>query len=242
MRQLTPLLFAAIMISGCASRGPDLGLAPGQISAVQAREGGLPAPTGPDVAPEGRPYLVGPFDEMRIEVFGVEDLSRDIQVDGSGRISFPLVGVIDASGKTPIQLEQEIATRLRGYVRDPQVSVNLTETVSQVVTVDGEVRQPGLYPVLGRMTLMRAIATARGTSEFAQQSHVLVFRRVNGQDMVGLYNLGAIRQGVYADPEIYAGDVVVVDEARARRMFQSFLQVAPTILSAPLVALLQNSN
>lgn len=241
MRQFTPLLFAAVMISGCASRVPELGLEPGQTSAVQVREGGLPAPSGSDVAPEGRPYLIGPFDEMRIEVFGVEDLSRDIQADASGRISFPLVGVIDASGKTPIQLEQEIAERLRGYVRDPQVSVNLTETVSQVVTVDGEVRQPGLYPVLGRMTLMRAIATARGTSEFARQSHVLIFRRVNGQDMVGLYNLGAIRQGVYADPEIYAGDVVVVDEARSRRMFQSLLQVAPAVVSAPLVALLQNN-
>jgi polysaccharide export outer membrane protein len=218
-------------------------MAPGEYATVQPlAANGLPAPTRADLQPQARPYLIGPFDKLRIEVFGIEDLSRDVQADSSGQISLPLVGVLDASGKTPQELQREITGRLSDrHVRDPHVTVNLTESVSQVVTVDGEVRQPGQYPVVGRMTLMRAIASARGTTEFARQDWVLVFRQAGGQQLVGLYNLASIRQGLYADPEIYPNDVVVVDEDHARRLFQNLLQLAPT-LAAPLIAVLSNNN
>jgi polysaccharide export outer membrane protein len=213
----------------------------GGYTSVQPLPGsGLPVPTRADLQPQGRPYLIGPFDKLRIEVYGIEDLGRDVQADSSGQIAFPLVGVINASGKTPQELGVEIASRLRDhYVRNPQVTVNVTESVSQVVTVDGEVHQPGQYPIVGRMTLVRTIAQARGTTEFARQGNVLIFRQTGGQQLVGLYNLEAIRRGLYPDPEIFPNDVVVVDEARARRLFQNLVQLAPT-LTAPLVAVLQN--
>jgi polysaccharide export outer membrane protein len=222
---------AAVVMTGC-SEGPHLALPAGQYTSVQpiAGSSGLPVPTRADQQPEGRPYLIGPFDKLRIEVYGIDELSRDVQADSSGQIAFPLVGVVNASGRTPQELGTEIATRL-----------NLTESVSQVVTVDGEVHQPGQYPVVGRMTLERAIANARGTTEFARQGNVLIFRQAGGQQLVGLYNLQAIRRGLYPDPEIYPNDVIVVDEARARRLFQSLLQLAPT-LTAPLIAVLQNRN
>jgi polysaccharide export outer membrane protein len=217
-------------------------VAPGQYATVQPLAGsGLPAPGAADLQPQTRPNLIGPFDKLRIEVFGIDDLSRDVQADSSGQISFPLLGAINASGKTPQELEREITDRLRGrHVRDPHVTVNLTESVSQVVTVDGEVHQPGQYPVVGHMTLVRAIAAARGTTEFARQAHVLIFRQAGGQQLVGLYDLGSIRQGLYPDPEIYPNDVIVVDEARARRLFQNLLQLAPT-LTAPLIAVLSRN-
>jgi polysaccharide export outer membrane protein len=116
--------------------------------------------------------------------------------------------------------------------------VNLVETVSQVVTVEGQVAQPGLYPVVGRMTLLRAIATARGMTQAANQRDVVVFRTVSGQNMAALYNVDAIRRGSYADPDIYANDVVVVGESRARRLFETLLQAAP-LLTTPLILLLQ---
>jgi polysaccharide export outer membrane protein len=116
--------------------------------------------------------------------------------------------------------------------------VNVEETVSQVVTVDGQVEQPGLYPVVGRMTLMRAIATAKGTSEFARLQDVVVFRRVGSQEMAALYNLGAIRQGSYPDPEIFAHDIIVVGDSPTRRRFRDILQASPLFLT-PLVALIQ---
>ncbi|WP_447411839.1 SLBB domain-containing protein, partial [Clostridium perfringens] len=79
---------------------------------------------------------------------------------------------------------------------------------AQTVAIDGQVNTPGLYPVVGRMTLMRAIASAKGLADFAQPSYVVVYRRVNNQEMAALYDLRAIRNGAYADPDIFANDIV----------------------------------
>lgn len=200
----------------------------------------LPAPDRADIINSDRPYLIGPFDKLIIDVFGIEELSKkEVQTDASGRISFPLAGVVEAAGLTPGELEQVLQRRLRGaYIRDPQVTVNLKETVSQVITVDGQVKEPGLYPVIGRMTLMRAVATAKGADELAKLSDVVVFRTVKGQKLAALYNLKAIRRGAYPDPEVFANDVVVVGDSSARRLFKDILQVLPSI-STPIVIALQ---
>jgi len=233
-----------VVLSACAGT-PPLGSAGnhGQATPIQVVEGSeLPPPQRTDLFENNRPYLIGPFDKLVIDVFGIEELSqREVQTDAGGRISFPLAGVIDAAGKTPGELEEVIKDRLRGrFVRDPQVTVNLKETVSQTITVDGQVKEPGLYPVVGRMTLMRAVATAKGLDEFAKLSDVVVFRTVNGQKLAALYNLQSIRRGFYDDPEVYANDVVVVGESRARRMFKDALQVVP-LLTTPLIIALQRN-
>ena len=199
----------------------------------------LPPPSRVDLTQTNRPYLIGPFDKLLIDVFGIEELKREVQADASGRISMPLAGTMDAAGKTPAELATLIADRLRGqYVRNPQVSVNLKETLSQVVTVDGQVTEPGLYPVVGRMTLMRAIATAKGATEFAQLHNVIILRTVEGQKMAGVYDLRSIRDGRYEDPEVFANDVVLVGESRNRRLFKDLLQVTPAVLT-PLIYLLK---
>jgi polysaccharide export outer membrane protein len=205
-----------------------------------AKSGALPPPDRSDLFEQNRPYLIGPFDKLVIDVFGIEELSKkEVQTDAGGRISFPLAGIIEAAGKTPAELEQVLAERLRGrFVRDPQVTVNLKETVSQVITVDGQVKEPGLYPVIGRMTLMRAVATAKGVAEFAKLDDVVVFRTVKGQRMAALYNLKAIRRGGYEDPEVFANDVVVVGDSQARKLFKDILQVAPAVLT-PVILILQ---
>lgn len=238
---MKPAFFAAIvaiaMLASCASTpplqsGPHITLVEGNV---------LPPPDGAETGTNVRPYRIGPFDKLAVSVFGVPELSQTVQVDAGGRISLPLAGAIDASGKTPDELAREIAARLGArYVRNPQVSVNLEETVSQVVTIDGQVREPGLYPVIGRMTLMRAVATAKGTTEFARLQDVVVFRTVGQRDMIALYNLQAIRRGLYPDPEVFANDVVVVGDSPGRRLFQQVLQAAP-LLVTPLVALLQRN-
>ncbi len=231
---------ACVLTAGCASKTPPLQDTP-TLNVVEQAE--LPAPTRQDQVSASRPYLVGPFDKLKIDVFGIQEMSeRLVQVDASGRISFPLVGSFEVAGLTPFEIEDELERRLaQSYVRDPQVTVNLEETVSQVITVDGQVIKPGLYPVLGRMTLMQAVATAQGTTEFAKLEDVVVFRNSGGQRYAALDNLAAIRRGYYDDPEMYAGDVVIVGESRARRMFRDILQVAP-LLTAPIIAILQNNN
>jgi polysaccharide export outer membrane protein len=225
---------AALALVGCAE-DPFVGRA--DLKTVM--QGQLPPPATVDLIAPEREYVIGPMDRVSIDVFGMPEVSRAAQIDPSGRIALPLVGVIDASGKTPGELGDEITKRLRArYVRDPQVTVNLTETVSQQVTVDGAVSKPGQYPVAGRMTLIRAIALAEGTTEFARENFVVVFRRVNNQDMAVLYDLRAIRQGIYPDPNIYANDVVSVGDSNAKRVFRTFIQ-SSGLLVAPLVAVLQ---
>lgn len=230
MRTLAPLVLLAC--TACAT--PEMGLSP----ATQLVENtSLPLPSRADLVAASRPYLIGPFDKLKIDVFGVEDLAREVQIDASGRLSFPLIGVVEAAGLTPGELSSTIEARLTGrFVRQPQVTVNLMETVSQVVTVDGEVGEPGLYPVIGDMTLIRAIATAGGTTQLAGLENVVVFRTVEGQRYAGLYNLKAIRQGNYEDPQMFAGDVIVVSESTARRLFRDLLTAAP-LLTTPIIAL-----
>lgn len=239
MKKFAALCIVVASLSGCAGSK-----ALGGASDIQVLSGtSLPAPDRMDLMAETRPYLIGPFDKLMIDVFGIEELSnREVQTDASGRISFPLAGIIEAAGRTPAEIEQEIEGRLRNrYVRDPQVTVNLKETVSQVITVDGQVREPGLYPVIGKMTLMRAVATAKGTAEFAKLDDVVIFRTVKGQDLAALYNLEAIRRGNYEDPEVFANDVVIVGDSKARRLFKDALQIVP-LLSTPLIIALQNSG
>lgn len=233
-RALAVLL--AALASSCAN-DPRLGET-GQPMAV-AVQGELPPPTGADLVAATAPYHVGPFDKLTIAVFGVPELSGDYQVDAAGALAVPMIGNVEAAGKTPAELSALIGARLRGaYVRNPQVTVNVKEATSQVFTVDGQVTQPGSYPVIGSMSLMRAVAVAKGTSEYARLDDVVVFRTVQGKPMAALYNLGAIRRGLYADPKIYANDVVVVGDSKARRMFQQVLQVAP-LLTTPLILTLQ---
>ncbi len=234
--------FAAMLVLGGCSKNSQLGKNPSpSIKVVPGTE--LPEPTRSDLINSDRPYLIGPFDKLIIDVFGIEDLSRrEVQTDASGRISFPLAGIIEAAGQTPGEVEEMLESRLRSnYVRDPQVTVNLKETVSQVITVDGQVREPGLYPVIGKMTLMRAVATARGVSEFAKLDDVVIFRTVEGKNMAALYNLKAIRTGQYDDPEVFANDVVVVGDSQARRLFKDALQVLPAVVS-PILLILQNGT
>lgn len=239
-------LFAAmsyVALSACAGQkfAPAGTSTPGGAQVVEGSE--LPPPTSGDLISMDRPYYLGPFDKLQIDVFGIQDLSKqEVQVDASGRLSFPLIGVVEAAGKTPGQLGELIASKLRGrFIRDPQVTVNLKETISQVITVDGEVKEPGLYPVVGRMTLMRAVATAKGTTEFARLNSVAVFRTVKGQQMAAVYNLRAIREGRYSDPEVFASDVVVVGDSQVRRIFKDVLNAAP-LLTTPLIILFQNRN
>ena len=226
-----------LLVSACAGRPTPLG---GHPSVKVVESATLPEPDRTDLIGPDRPYLIGPFDKLLISVFGIEELSKqEVQTDASGRISFPLAGVVEAAGKTPAELETVLEQRLRErFVRSPQVTVNLKETVSQVITVDGQVTEPGLYPVVGRMTLMRAVATAKGASEYAKLDDVVVFRTVKGQRYAALYNLRAIRTGAYPDPEVFANDVVIVGDSKGRRMFKDFLQLIPA-LTTPIVLLLQ---
>lgn len=227
---LTALVGLSVLVSGCGKREPLRSSA--SLTVTDATE--LPAPTVVDI---GRPGAIGPYDKLSIQVAGIEEAKlEEVQVGAGGEITMPLVGTVQAAGRTTGELATHIAERLRAaYVRNPQVSVNLTEVFSQTYTVDGAVEQPGNYPALGPVTLSRAIASAKGVTEYARLNDVVVFRTVNKQRMAALYNLAAIRRGAYPEPAIYPNDVIVVGDSPARRLFSNLTP----LLTAPLIAILQ---
>jgi polysaccharide export outer membrane protein len=235
MVRLFSCLAVAATLAGCAGAGekfvgrPDLAL-------VDASA--LPAPSREDLVVPARPYAIGPTDQLAIDVFGVPEVSRTVTVDLGGRIALPLAGTMVVSGLNSGEVADLVVERLRRDVRNPRVSVNVIESANQVVTIDGAVKTPGVYPVQGRMSLMRAIARAQGTTEFTRENHVVVFRRSNGRDYATLYDLRAIRQGIFSDPEIYSNDVIVVGESNARRIFRDVL-AASGLITAPIVAIIR---
>jgi len=234
MRIICAALLLTVSLSACAEREPLQSTS--RLSVVE-NDATLPAPMRGDLTAGDRPSLIGPLDTIQVDVFNVPELNREMQVDASGRISMPLVGTIDARGKTASELASAVEAALRGrYVRSPDVTVNIKSSVSQVATIDGQVVEPGLYPVTNQMTLLRAIASAKGLSEFARQDDVVILRTVNGRKMAGLYNIDAIRRGAYDDPAIYANDVIVVGDSPQRRLFRDFVALAP-LLAAPLIAI-----
>ena len=227
------------LLAGCAGAIKPIGGAPA-LTAVEASA--MPVPTAASTGGPGQ-FRIQAFDKLRIEVFGIETLQRSVAVDGDGRTSFPLVGQLQAQGKTPAELAGEIEQSLRAgkYVREPDVIVNILEAPGRTVAVDGEVNRPGEFPVLPNATLMRAVALAGGVNDDARLDDVVLFRTVGEQRYVGLYNLGAIRRGAYADPPVFSGDVVIVGESKQRRMIEQILQAIP-LITTPMILLLQNSG
>jgi polysaccharide biosynthesis/export protein len=207
------------VLAGCGG-GTRLGEGSTAVRVASA----LPPPDTTTVPLEIAPYRIAPGDEIAVTIFGAPELDRAGIVDAAGNFSLPLAGAIVAAGRTPDQLAREVEGRLKGpYLKNPRVAVNVKQAGNQqTVTIDGEVAQPGIYPVNRRMTLQQAIATARGASETANIKNVVVFRTVNGQKMAAMFDLHAIRSGRSPDPEIYGNDIVVVGESAVQRFLRNF--------------------
>lgn len=209
-------LIGLLTLSACAG-GSSLGSGSNAVAVA----GSLPPPGVTSGVADFTDYRIGPRDQLSVEVFGAPELKREGEVDAAGNLSLPLVGTVVAGGKTPREVGDAIAAQLRGkYVRDPQVTVNIVKAVGQTVTIDGAVREPGVYPVAGRMSLQQAIASAKGAADLANLDNVVVFRRVNNRQMAALFSLKQIRAGRAVDPQIYGNDIVVVGENATRRFFK----------------------
>ena len=211
----------AIALAGCASD-----------SGVVATTTSLAPPSAAAVAPAPQPdYVIGPLDRISISVFQVPELSQEsVQVDAAGQINLPLVGIMQANGKTAQQLSADIADKLgKSYLQSPQVSVMVVEANSQKITVEGAVNQPGVFPVTGPTTLVQAIAMARGPDKTADLKKVAIFRTVEGKRAVAVFDLGAIRSGRAPDPTVYGSDIVIVEGSGAKTMWQSVIQAVPLV-------------
>ncbi|NNC48831.1 MAG: polysaccharide export protein [Sphingomonas sp.] len=190
----------------------------------------LPLPDVQARASSFADYRIGPNDEIEVTVFGVDEMTRRGTVDTAGNFSMPLAGAVMAGGKTPDELANLIEDKLRGrYLKDPQVAVNIVEVRANLVTIDGAVRQPGIYPIIGTLTLQQAVATARGASDTADLDTVIVFRQAEGQRMAAKFDLKDIRSGRMEDPIIFANDIVVVGESATARFLRDLRLTVPTL-------------
>ena len=192
---------------------------------------GQPAFAAPLPPPDNAParvgasdYRIGPDDKLDINVFQIAELSRTVTVDSGGKVLLPLLGSLQASGRTPGELSNDIATALKkSFMKDPQVTVSVKEAQSERVTVDGAVIQPGVYPLTGRTSLLQAVSLAKGPDpRLANIKRVAIFRTVGGSRRSAFYDLGQVRSGKAEDPEIYGNDIVVVDTSGSKSFFQNF--------------------
>ena len=219
-------LSASILLCGCAG-GTGLSADSSAVKVAQS----LPAPDSTVVPIDTAPYHVVPGDELTVSVFGATDLDKTGIVDGAGNFAMPLAGTVHVAGKTPEQISSDIADKLRGgYIKNPRVSLNVKQMGAQsTISVDGEVQQPGVYPVTGRMTLQQAIATAKGASQIANIRHVIVFRTANNQKLAAMFDLKDIRSGKTPDPQIFGNDIVVVGESSVQKFLRNTSYAFPIL-------------
>lgn len=151
-------------------------------------------------------------------------------MDLRGHISMPLIGEVAALDMTPAQLDAVLTEKYGAkYLENPDVSVGIKEATGHNITVDGSVKKPGSYPVLGPMTLMQAVALAEGTDEFANVHRVAVFRTIDGQRQAAAFDLLSIRRGQTPDPQVYSGDIVIVDGSSIKQAQKKILQAFPLL-------------
>ena len=175
-------------------------------------------------------YKIAPMDKLSVKVFKMDDLSGDYDVDLAGNISMPLIGQLKAANLTTEQLDDQLTAKLGDkYLEHPDVSVAIKSSTAHVVTVDGAVREGGSFPVGGPTSLIRAIAMAKGTTEDANNRRVAVFRTIGGQRQAAAFDLTAIRRGEAPDPQIYPGDIIVVDGSRVKAVQKQLLQSIPLL-------------
>jgi len=187
----------------------------------------LAVPDPPVVETLASDYRIAPLDIVTVKVFKADDLSGDYQVDLTGHISVPLVGDVQAADLTTVQLREKL-TQLLGqkYYEHPDVSVGVKSSTAQAITVDGAVGKAGSFPVVGRTSLMQAVALAGGITDDANAHRIAIFRTIKGQRQAAAFDLAAIRHGQSPDPQVYPGDIIVVDgssiKAGLKRVMSSF--------------------
>jgi polysaccharide export outer membrane protein len=196
---------AAIVLAGCAWMPA---LAAPQSSGSDGSTAAAGATKAHDAA-----YVVGNADVLAITVWKEPEVSRTVPVRPDGRISLPLIGEIQATGRTPLQLEEDIATKLQTYINKPEVTVIVQEINSEKFNILGRVVKPGSYPLAGGATVLDAIATAGGFQDFAKQKSIYILRVNPGGGQTRIpFNYKDVVKGKHPEENIklQARDTIVV--------------------------------
>ena len=157
-------------------------------------------------------FRLGPGDVIDVSVYQEKELSTTVPVRPDGKISIPLVGEITASGKTAIDLQREVAQKYSQYIAQPAVTVVVKEVNSPKVSVLGEVKNPGVYKIKERATVLDAIAMAGGLTEYAKRKRIYILRTESGRDYRLDFNYDEVVRGerMQQNVVLLPGDTVVV--------------------------------
>lgn len=174
-------------------------------------------------------YLLRPSDKISVSVFREPDFSLEsVQIGVEGNISLPLIGSIPAAGMTAKQFEDDVARRLaQAGLKSPDVSVNISEYASHLVTVEGAVEEPGVYSFQPGARLSSAIAMARGPARTAKVEQVAVFRETSDGVSVAKFDYQEMSRGTMLDPVLEPGDRVVMGTDGLSVFWQDFLRALP---------------
>jgi polysaccharide biosynthesis/export protein len=175
-------------------------------------------------------YRIGPQDVLNITVFKVQDLTKTVQVSEAGTINYPLIGETNVAGETARQLEQKL-TRMLGakYLQDPQVSVVISQHNSQRVTIEGAVKKPGIYPLKGGMTLLQLLASAQGLNKVAEDEAIILRKTSSGKRSAARFAVSELRSGNGKDPQLNAGDVVIINTSATKNAWNNLLKALPLV-------------
>lgn len=168
-------------------------------------------------------YRIGPQDEIRIEVFQVEELNHTARVNTQGFITMPLIGAVEVGGLTVEEAERHIEKVLgEKYLQDPHVTLSLSEFASQRITLEGWIKKPGIYPLKGKTTLLQAMAMGGGVERLGDATEVVVFREIGGGNTVGYkIDVTEVRSGKLPNPLVLNNDIIVVPEHGSKSAFES---------------------
>ena len=185
--------------------------------------------------PGNSAYKIGPLDALEIQVFQVPDLTRSVQVADIGTINYPLIGETQAAGKTAHQLELDLTKKLGAtYLQSPQVTVFIKEYNSQRFTVEGSVKNTGIFPMKGQITLTQGLALAGDVDINLASGDVVIFRTIDGKRSAARFEFNSIRTGKTQDPELQPNDVIVVDTSSTKVAIQNFLRLLPAAGTAAM--------
>lgn len=216
-------MILGVVLAGCTSTPAPV---VGRIS-PQADEALGQAPFA-QVAPVGSGVL-RPSDVISVQVFREPDLSLEaMPIAEDGTIAVPLIGSVEAAGRTPSQLSAEITQRLaQAYLVSPRVAVNVQQYASHLVSVEGAVGKPGVYQFGAGSRLSSAMALAGGASDVAKLKQVVIFRQDAQGASVAVFDFRAVQAGTMIDPVLEPGDRVVVGLSGLTQAWRYVIQALP---------------
>ena len=194
------------------------GLAAGIVQGQDAPKGdskatpSSAATSAPAVAATDAGYKIGPQDVLRVDVWKEPEISRAVPVRPDGKISLPLLNDVQASGLTAMELANVITEGLKKFINSPLVTVTVSEINSRRVYVTGEVSRPGAFPLLPNMTVLQALTSAGGFTQFARTKNIYVLRTEDGKQVKHPFNYKEVVKGQKAEDNItlQPGDTIVV--------------------------------